>query len=138
MAEATPSPKRAYFNPKGHRVFLAIVGAFWYKVALREAGVPMGRQKSIIFQYPASMGRDKNMARVCEVTGKRPVTGNNVSHAKNRTRRRFLPNLHNHRFWIESEKRFVSLRVSSKGMRIIDKKGIEQVLEDIRGRGQKL
>ena len=78
------------------------------------------------------------MARVCEVTGKRPVTGNNVSHAKNRTRRRFLPNLHHHRFWIESEKRFVSLRVSSKGMRIIDKKGIEQVLEDIRSRGQKL
>ncbi|MFK8047322.1 MAG: 50S ribosomal protein L28 [Halioglobus sp.] len=78
------------------------------------------------------------MARVCEVTGKRPVTGNNVSHAKNRTRRRFLPNLHHHRFWIESEKRFVSLRVSSKGMRIIDKKGIEQVLEDIRSRGQKV
>lgn len=78
------------------------------------------------------------MARVCEVTGKRPVTGNNVSHAKNRTRRRFLPNLHHHRFWIESEKRFVSLRVSSKGMRIIDKKGIEQVLEDIRIRGQKV
>jgi large subunit ribosomal protein L28 len=78
------------------------------------------------------------MARVCEVTGKRPVSGNNVSHAKNRTRRRFLPNLHHHRFWIESEKRFVSLRVSSKGMRIIDKKGIEQVLEDIRGRSQKV
>jgi large subunit ribosomal protein L28 len=76
------------------------------------------------------------MARVCEVTGKRPVTGNNVSHAKNRTRRRFLPNLHHHRFWVESEKRFVSLRVSSKGMRIIDKKGIEQVLADIRSRGQ--
>ena len=68
------------------------------------------------------------MARVCQVTGKRPVTGNNVSHAKNRTRRRFLPNLHQHRFWVESEKRFVSLRVSSKGMRIIDKNGIDQVL----------
>jgi large subunit ribosomal protein L28 len=78
------------------------------------------------------------MARVCQVTGKRPVTGNNVSHAKNRTRRRFLPNLHHHRFWVESEKRFVSLRVSSKGMRIIDKKGIEQVLEDIRSSGQKV
>ena len=68
------------------------------------------------------------MARVCQVTGKRPVTGNNVSHAKNRTKRRFLPNLHQHRFWLESEKRFVTLRVSSKGMRIIDKKGIEAVL----------
>ncbi len=78
------------------------------------------------------------MARVCQVTGKRPVTGNNVSHAKNRTRRRFLPNLHHHRFWVESEKRFVRLRVSSKGMRIIDKKGIEQVLEDIRARGGKV
>ncbi|MCB1678584.1 MAG: 50S ribosomal protein L28 [Halioglobus sp.] len=75
------------------------------------------------------------MSRVCQVTGKRPVTGNNVSHAKNRTRRRFLPNLHRHRFWVESEKRFVSLRVSSKGMRIIDKKGIERVLDDIRARG---
>jgi len=78
------------------------------------------------------------MARVCQVTGKRPVSGNNVSHAKNRTRRRFLPNLHQHRFWVESEKRFVSLRVSSKGMRIIDKKGIEQVLEDIRSGGGKV
>jgi large subunit ribosomal protein L28 len=82
-------------------------------------------------------GSEKVMARVCQVTGKRPTTGNNVSHAKNRTRRRFLPNLHNHRFWVESEKRFVSLRVSSKGMRIIDKKGIEQVLADIRARGGK-
>lgn len=78
------------------------------------------------------------MARVCQVTGKRPVTGNNVSHAKNRTRRRFLPNLQNHRFWLDSEKRFVSLRVSTKGMRIIDKKGIEQVLADMRARGEKV
>jgi large subunit ribosomal protein L28 len=78
------------------------------------------------------------MARVCQVTGKRPVSGNNVSHAKNRTRRRFLPNLHQHRFWVESQKRFVRLRVSSKGMRIIDKKGIEQVLEDMRARGEKV
>jgi large subunit ribosomal protein L28 len=78
------------------------------------------------------------MSRVCQVTGKRPVSGNNVSHAKNRTRRRFLPNLHQHRFWLQAEKRFVSLRVSSKGMRIIDKKGIEQVLEDIRARGGKV
>jgi len=61
-----------------------------------------------------------------------------VSHAKNRTRRRFLPNLHQHRFWLQSEKRFVTLRVSSKGMRIIDKQGIEQVLSDIRARGEKI
>ncbi len=78
------------------------------------------------------------MSRVCQVTGKRPVVGNNVSHAKNRTKRRFLPNLHSHRFWVEGEKRFVKLRVSSKGMRIIDKVGIESVLNDIRARGEKV
>ena len=78
------------------------------------------------------------MSRVCQVTGKRPMSGNNVSHAKNRTRRRFLPNLHSRRFWIESENRWVRLRVSGKGLRIIDKKGIETVLEEIRGRGEKV
>ena len=78
------------------------------------------------------------MTRICQVTGKRPITGNNVSHAKNRTRRRFLPNLHQHRFWLQSEQRFVSLRVSGKGMRIIDNKGIEQVLEYIGARGEKV
>jgi large subunit ribosomal protein L28 len=78
------------------------------------------------------------MSRVCQVTGKRPVTGNNVSHAHNKTRRRFLPNLHTHRFWVDSENRFVKLRVSSKGMRIIDKVGIESVLADIRSRGEKV
>ncbi|WP_455216657.1 50S ribosomal protein L28 [Kaarinaea lacus] len=78
------------------------------------------------------------MARVCQVTGKRPAVGNNVSHAHNKTRRRFLPNLHTHRFWVESENRFVKLRVSAKGMRIIDKKGIDDVLSDIRARGEKV
>jgi len=78
------------------------------------------------------------MARVCQVTGKRPMSGNNVSHAKNRTRRRFLPNLHSHRFWVETEKRFVRLRLTSKGMRIIDKKGIDVVLADMRSRGEKV
>ena len=76
------------------------------------------------------------MARVCQVTGKGPMTGNNVSHANNKTRRRFLPNLHTHKFWVESEQRFVKLRVSSHGMRIIDKKGIDAVLTDIRQRGE--
>ena len=66
------------------------------------------------------------------------MTGNNVSHANNKTRRRFSPNLHYHRFWVESENRFVRLRVSAKGMRIIDKKGIDQVLADIRAGGQKV
>ena len=78
------------------------------------------------------------MSKVCVVTGKRPITGNNVSHAHNKTRRRFEPNLHYHRFWVESEKRFVRLRVSAKGMRIIDKKGIDQVLCDLRTAGQKV
>ena len=78
------------------------------------------------------------MARVCQVTGKRPVAGNNVSHAKNRTRRRFLPNLHTHRFWVESENRWVKLRLTAKGMRIIDKKGIDAVLADARKRGEKV
>lgn len=66
------------------------------------------------------------------------MSGNNVSHAMNKTRRRFLPNLHKHRFWVESEQRYVKLRVSSQGMRIIDKKGIETVLQDIRSAGQKV
>nr|WP_297459673.1 50S ribosomal protein L28 [uncultured Halomonas sp.] len=78
------------------------------------------------------------MSKVCQVTGKRPVTGNNVSHSQRKTRRRFVPNLHTHRFWVEAEKRFVKLRVSSKGMRIIDKKGIEEVLGDIRKRGERI
>jgi large subunit ribosomal protein L28 len=76
------------------------------------------------------------MSKVCQITGKRPMSGNNVSHAHNTTRRRFLPNLHYHRFWVESEKRFVRLRVSSKGLRIVDKHGIEAVLADLRKRGE--
>jgi large subunit ribosomal protein L28 len=78
------------------------------------------------------------MSRVCQVTGKRPQSGNNVSHAHNKTRRRFLPNLHVHRFWVEDEKRWVKLRVSTKGMRIIDKVGIDTVLADMRARGEKV
>ncbi|MCH8896589.1 MAG: 50S ribosomal protein L28 [Gammaproteobacteria bacterium] len=78
------------------------------------------------------------MSRVCQVTGKRPMTGNNVSHANNHNKRRFLPNLHKHRFWLESEKRFVRLKVSAKGMRIIDKFGIEKVIGDLRARGEKV
>ena len=78
------------------------------------------------------------MSRVCQVTGKRPAVGNNVSHANNKTRRRFLPNLHTHRFWVESENRFVKLRLTTKGMRIIDKVGIDQVLTDMCARGEKI
>ena len=75
------------------------------------------------------------MSRVCQVTGKRPLVGNNVSHANNKTRRRFLPNLHNHRFWVESENRYVRLRVSNAALRTIDKNGIDAVLADMRARG---
>ena len=72
------------------------------------------------------------MSRICQITGKKPLSGNNVSHAHNKNRRRFLPNLQTHRFWIESEKRWISLRVSSKGLRLIDKKGIDAVLADMK------
>lgn len=78
------------------------------------------------------------MSKVCQVTGKRPQTGNNVSHANNRTRRRFLPNLQYKRFWLESEKRYVRLRVSHKGLRIIDKLGLEKVLANLREQGQRI
>jgi len=74
------------------------------------------------------------MSRVCQVTGKRPMFGNNVSHAHNKTKRRFLPNLQSRRFWVESENRWVRMLVSKQGVRIIDKKGIETVLADIRAR----
>ena len=75
------------------------------------------------------------MSRVCQITGKRPMTGNTVSHANNRRRRRFLPNLHVQRFWLESERRFVSLRISTRGLRTIEKKGIESVIAELRAKG---
>ena len=78
------------------------------------------------------------MSQVCQVTGKRPLVGNNVSHAHNKTKRRFLPNLHHRRFWVESENRWVKLRVSRKGLRIIDRLGIDKVLQDIKSRGEKI
>ena len=78
------------------------------------------------------------MARGCQITGKRTVAGNNVSHANNRTKRTFKPNIHDRRFWVESEKRWVRLRVSHKGLRIIDKKGIDSVLKDLRARGERV
>ncbi|MGL4674431.1 MAG: 50S ribosomal protein L28 [Wohlfahrtiimonas sp.] len=78
------------------------------------------------------------MSKVCQVTGKAPAVGNNVSHANNKTRRRFLPNLHSHRIWVESEQRFVTLRETSAGLRTIDKKGIDVVLKDMRARGEKI
>jgi len=78
------------------------------------------------------------MSRVCQVTGKRPKTGNTVSHANNRKRRRFLPNLHTHRFWLENEKRFVTLRVSTRGLRTIEKRGVDVVVAELRERGEQI
>lgn len=78
------------------------------------------------------------MARVCQVTGKGVQTGNNVSHANNKSRRRFLPNLHEHRFWVASENRYVRLRVSNHALRTIDKNGIDAVLAEMRARGDKV
>lgn len=78
------------------------------------------------------------MSKVCQVTGKGPAVGNKISHSQIKTKRRFLPNLQHHRFWVESENRFVRLRISTKGMRIIDKKGIDAVLADLRARGEKV
>lgn len=78
------------------------------------------------------------MSQVCQVTGKRPMTGNNVSHARNRTRRRFLPNIHAHKFWVPSLKRFIKLRVSAKGIRLIDKLGIEAIVLRLIKKGEKI
>ena len=76
------------------------------------------------------------MAKVCQVTGKKPMVGNNVSHANNKTKRRFLPNLQNRRFWVESENRWISVRSTNAGLRVIDKNGIDAVLSDLRARGE--
>ena len=78
------------------------------------------------------------MARVCQVTGKAPMVGNNVSHANNKTKRRFLPNLQRRKFWLESENRWINLRLSNAGLRTIDKKGIEVVLAELRARGERI
>jgi large subunit ribosomal protein L28 len=98
------------------------------------------RRKPLTNTWHTTLPRIKNwsvlMARVCEVTGKGPMVGNNVSHANNKTKRRFLPNLQYRRFWLETENRWVRLRVSSAALRLIDKNGIESVLADMRARGQ--
>ena len=78
------------------------------------------------------------MARVCQITGKKPMSGNNVSHANNKTKRRFLPNLQYRRFWVESENRWISLRISNAALRTIDKNGIDAVLADLRARGERV
>jgi large subunit ribosomal protein L28 len=86
----------------------------------------------------AQLPFEVRMSKVCQVTGKRTVTGNNVSHANNKTRRRFQPNLHERRFWVASENRWIRLRVSTNALRTIDKNGIDAVLADLRARGEKI
>jgi large subunit ribosomal protein L28 len=100
---------------------IAAESSAWYKARLSQS-----------FQF-----KGLAMSRVCQVTGKGPKTGNTVSHANNRKRRRFLPNLHSHRFWSESEKRFISLRVSTRGLRTIEKRGVDVVVADLRSKGIK-
>ena len=101
---------------------LALQGYPWYKARLHFICISIGLA----------------MSRVCQVTGKGPITGNTVSHANNRKRRRFLPNLHTHRFWLETEKRWVSLRVSTRGLRTIEKRGVDVVVADLRAKGVKV
>lgn len=78
------------------------------------------------------------MSKVCQITGKRPITGNNVSHANNKTKRRFLPNIQKHRYWVAEENRYVTLKISTRGMRTIDKLGIKAVLDMLRAQGEKI
>src|SRR5688500_2337060 len=98
---------------------------------------PLGFHRRCVFQVIDS-ARLRSMSRVCEVTGKRPAVGNRVSHANNKKRRRFLPNLHTQRFWLEEEKRWISLRISTSGLRTIEKNGIEAVIAGMRAEGKKV
>src|SRR6187401_495836 len=111
--------------------WLAVPPRRWYKTRLVFARV---RTPCPCAHRPGS----SIMSKVCQITGKRPMSGNNVSHANNKKRRRFLPNLHTQRFWLETEKRWVSLRVSTRGLRTIEKNGIDSVIADLRAKGKKV
>jgi large subunit ribosomal protein L28 len=93
------------------------------------------RDKLQGFAETGTLAQESSMAKVCQVTGKGPMVGNNVSHANNKTKRRFLPNLQYRRFWVESENRWIRLRLTNAALRTIDKNGIETVLPDLRARG---
>ena len=97
-------------------------------------GLGIGSRRSLWQNCAIHQG--VTMSKVCQVSGKRPMSGNNVSHANNKTRRRFLPNLHYRRLWVESEKRWVRLRLSHHALRTIDKKGVDVVLAEMRARGE--
>src|ERR1700744_894494 len=109
--------------------------------SLRDAGIKpdsVGRAQPPHGYQTTEFSRLFRMSRVCEITGKRPAVGNRVSHANNKKRRRFLPNLHSQRFWVEGEKRWVSLRISSNGLRTIDKNGIDKIVAELRTQGMKI
>ena len=113
------------------------------ETACQDGCCPLGLHIGSIFCYKLrfiflAVRRDYSMSRVCQITGKRSLSGNNVSHANNRNKRLFKPNLHVRKFWVESENRWVRLRISRKGLRIIDKNGIDAVLKDVRSRGVKV
>jgi large subunit ribosomal protein L28 len=108
---------------------LVIAPPGWYKVRF-------GREHPPRFQV-TEISQGKRMSRVCEITGKKPAVGNRVSHANNKTRRRFLPNLHTQRFWVETEKRWVTLRLTTSGMRTVEKRGIDKVVAELRAKGHK-
>jgi len=108
-----------------------------FRGTLNQASVhPREVVKQALAHNAAAADWSKTMSRVCQVTGKAPMVGNNVSHANNKTKRRYLPNLQSRRFWVESENRWVRLRVSNAGLRTIDKKGIDVVLAELRERGE--
>ena len=122
------SPAAARYN-----IWLSVIRSASLETGDRDTAPFKGEVKPGFF---LAVNKECLMARVCEVTGKGPMVGNNVSHANNRTKRRFLPNLQYRRFWVETENRWVRLRVSSAALRLIDKKGIDVVLADMRERGQ--
>jgi large subunit ribosomal protein L28 len=153
--------RNAFWNSDAHAActgvvsaanILAIIAVFaesgtGCQRAIRQPGPPhgsrvihqdsaFGREPALFTATETRFTRRSVMARVCQVTGKRPMVGNNVSHANNKTKRRFLPNLQYRRFWLETENRWVRLRITNAALRLIDKNGIDSVLADLRARGQ--
>jgi large subunit ribosomal protein L28 len=112
--------------------WLVIAPPGWYKAR------PGNRWGTLLDSKLLKSLKVKRMSRVCEITGKKPAVGNRVSHANNKTRRRFLPNLHTQRFWVETEKRWVTLRLTTSGMRTVEKRGIDKVVAELRAQGHKL
>jgi large subunit ribosomal protein L28 len=122
--------RSSYATCKPTWLVIALPG--WYKTR------PGNRWGTLIDSKLLKSLKVKRMSRVCEITGKKPAVGNRVSHANNKTRRRFLPNLHTQRFWVETERRWVTLRLTTSGMRTVEKRGIDKVVAELRAKGHKL